>query len=73
MAFRSTSTEGEIRRLLQDIEGQLVGGPLTGPEEGYYVVDVPLRPAGPTTSDEVVSRLRQMDIIRDVMVLPPVP
>jgi hypothetical protein len=73
VAFRSTSTEGEIRRLLQDIEGQLVGGPLTGPEEGYYVVDVPLRPAGPTTSDEVVSRLRQMDIIRDVMVLPPAP
>ena len=73
VAFRSTSTEGEIRRLLQDIEGQLVGGPLTGAEEGYYVVDVPLRPSGPTTPEEVLSRLRQVDIIRDVTALPSAP
>ena len=73
VAFRSTSTEGEIRRLLQGIEGKCVGGPLTGPEEGYYVVDVPLRSTGPTTSNEVVSRLRQMDISRDGMVHPPAP
>ena len=78
LAFRSTSTEREIRGLLQALDGHLVGGPLTGPEDGYYFVEMPLRPAGPTPSteelarlrQEMLGRLRQADVVRDAVLVP---
>jgi len=64
--------------VLQALEAHLVGGPLTGPEDGYYLVEIPLRPVGPTPSteglarlrQEVLGRLRQADLVREVVLVP---
>jgi hypothetical protein len=79
LAFRSSSTEREIRVLLQRLEAHLVGGPLRGPEDGYYLVEIPLRPTKPNPSaedlarlrQEMLERLRQVDLVRDARLASP--
>jgi hypothetical protein len=77
LAFRSSSTELEIRRFLQEMEGHVVDGPLTGPEDGYYRVELPLRSPDPAPSDaertrleqDVLSRLQQAELVRDAVLV----
>ena len=79
LAFRSSTTEPELRRFLQELEGRVVDGPLSGPEDGYYLVEIPLSAGGPTPSGEelvrlqqdLLGRLQQADVVRDVILVPP--
>jgi hypothetical protein len=64
LAFQADSPEYEMRVLLQSIGGRIVDGPSA---EGYYVVEISLRTAGPEARETLLQSLRERsDVLRFV-------